>query len=74
MSGSLLLVDVWACPDRVRRVCRTLDWGCAQWALLTVRSGREEQRRSRFAACRPRSREGEVGCSSCSYAVSIMIM
>jgi hypothetical protein len=24
-SGSLLLVDVWACPDRVRRVCRTLD-------------------------------------------------
>jgi hypothetical protein len=25
MSGSLLLVDVRACPDRVRRVCRTLD-------------------------------------------------
>jgi hypothetical protein len=30
MSGSLLLVDVRACPDRVRRVYRTLDWGCAQ--------------------------------------------
>jgi hypothetical protein len=36
MSGSSLLVDVWACPDRVRRVCRALDatsasalWLCA---------------------------------------------
>jgi hypothetical protein len=29
-AASLLLVDAWACPDRVRRVCRTLDWGCAQ--------------------------------------------
>jgi hypothetical protein len=54
-------------------VCRPLDRGCAQWTLLTARSGREEQRLSRFAACRSRSREGEVGCSR-SSTVSTVIM
>jgi hypothetical protein len=51
MSGSLLLVGVWACPDRVRRVCRALDWCCAHRAPPAARLGREEQRRGRFAAC-----------------------
>jgi hypothetical protein len=75
MRGSLLLVDVWTCPDRVRRVCRVLDWGCAQWALLQSVQG---ERSSDVVASLPVGpglvRARSDGCSRSSNAVSTMTM